>query len=880
MSAAKAANGNSPHFPQYAPFEHQSSGLALRVPKGGLVSSIMRFFRSTQYSYFLLTLAGVGAAFTAEIQEIPEFRAAQQALQDGLPAVAAIKAARLMAEAPAKSIGRQTLATLAVESWVRAQDGISAMKVIQQEKIANQAYWQAQALFLNGDLDGAEKLLSERVNQGQAPSLERLLLAKIILKNGHEAQARAVIQPVLKSSDPEMARRAQQIADELNALEGKSKPVSPKEVTSSQEASPLLLQAESLIHLDKPLEAQTILRGILASKGGGERAHHAASVLLADSYLHQKNLTKATEVLIQFLDNTLESEAWSPAFDLLARSLEATEKGLPPPDATLRWISEGNTVQKDSLATLPSTNTFQGHAMLLLSRWLVSQGRPLEALGMLEAVIQLHEGHPQSDDAMRLALETYSTLKIDARVSALTVQWRKRFGNSGSSMVESVSAGTAFKRGDYQQACALFQTAANLATTLAERRAALYNAGASALRAGKMVLFKSMLGQLQVASAETALPSQDGSIDLDLDSTLELAAKGHPEAEAELTRITQKQPPHPRAIEAWLALAELAILRAPADFPLADKAFKMAESWPGITEAQRQRALTTRLWQLDRQGQLKALTEVGAHFLSKWPMASQAAQVRMKIADAFFRLENFAAARTEFELVAKNHPSSPYADTALYFAGMSAVSMMSDEGRASAITLWQEVAEKKGPLSISARQQQALAKRRGGQEAEALKMLDALLKEKSLSEELQRSLTCEKAEILMLLGKEDGVQLNAAIQVLQEALHEDDLPYQWRARLGYTLAVALNSAGRGVEALEACYDVVKSTGFTGPADPNEFRWFYRAGFFGIELIEAGKQWEAAALLAETLSQSKGDRAIEAKERATKIRLEHFLWDGK
>jgi hypothetical protein len=159
-------------------------------------------------------------------------------------------------------------------------------------------------------------------------------------------------------------------------------------------------------------------------------------------------------------------------------------------------------------------------------------------------------------------------------------------------------------------------------------------------------------------------------------------------------------------------------------------------------------------------------------------------------------------------------------------------------------------------------------------------MLDALLDEKSLSEELQRSLTCEKAEILMLLGKEEVPQLNAAIQVLQEALHEDDLPYQWRARLGYTLAVALNSAGRGVEALEACYDVVKSTGFTGPADPNEFRWFYRAGFFGIELIEGGKQWEAAALLAETLSQSKGDRAIEAKERATKIRLEHFLWDGK
>ncbi len=93
-------------------------GLALRVLKGGLICKVMRFLRPPQSSFFLLTLAGVAAVFGAEIQDNPEFRAAQQALQDGLPAVAAIKATRLMAEAPAKSIDRQTLATLAVESWV------------------------------------------------------------------------------------------------------------------------------------------------------------------------------------------------------------------------------------------------------------------------------------------------------------------------------------------------------------------------------------------------------------------------------------------------------------------------------------------------------------------------------------------------------------------------------------------------------------------------------------------------------------------------------------------------------------------------------------------------------------------------------------------
>jgi hypothetical protein len=116
--------------------------------------------------------------------------------------------------------------------------------------------------------------------------------------------------------------------------------------------------------------------------------------------------------------------------------------------------------------------------------------------------------------------------------------------------------------------------------------------------------------------------------------------------------------------------------------------------------------------------------------------------------------------------------------------------------------------------------------------------------------------------------------------VLNDLIAEDDLSYKWHARAGYTLAVALNSAGQSMEALEACHDVVESTGFSGPADPSEFRWYYRAGFLGIDLLEASKQWEAAARLAEKLSLSSGDRAAEAKERATKIRLEHFLWDGK
>jgi len=840
----------------------------------------MLFFRLLSPALLFLAHAGM-LVRAADLEEVAEYRAARQALRDGLPAVAALKAARLMQAAPANSLDRQTLAALAVEASVRARDGRTALKVLESEKVPNADFWKAQAWVQAGDLEAAEKLLANRMRKNAATSQERLMLAQVSLATGNLAQAREVLEPLRKSEDAAVSKNARLMWDEAELRAGRTAPAVADLTAPGQtlDAKARLLLAQGLMDQGDHAAAQAQLRELVGSTAGGERVHHAASVLLADSLMRQGGAAQAIEALVQFLDNTAESELWGSAFDLLARCLNESEGSLPP-DAALRWVSSGNAAQREALSAPATTSRFQGHAMLLMARWLSTQKRGNEALGLLEAMIQIHAGHPQTDEAMQLALETYSAQKIDARVTALTELWRRRFGDQGSAMVEFVTAGTAYARGDYSRSAEFFQNAANLATTLAERRSALYNAGVAALRGGELALYQTLLSQLQVVSGDAAVASRDGSADLELDRALEMAAKALPEAETELRQFGQKHGLHPRMFEAQMAMAELLLLRVPTDFSAVDRALTAVEAMPSLTAKQRERLVLTRLWRLDRQGKLKELTEAGAAFLKAWPAASQAALVRMKVADAYFRLENFAAARTEFELVAKETSASPYADTALYFAGMSALSMMSEEGREAAIDLWQVLAERGGPLSIPARQQQALALRRSGQEAEALKLMDALLAEKKLTEELRRSLSCEKAEILMLLGKTDVASLTAAIIVLQEFQREDALSFEWKARGGYTLAVALNSAGRTTEALEACYDVVQATGFTGPSDPAEFRWYYRAGFFGIDLLEGTKQWEPAARLAEKLAVTSGDRAAEAKERATKIRLEHFLWDGK
>lgn len=838
----------------------------------------MLFTRAHLSALMLLALAGQTLP-GAELEDQPEYRAARQALSDGLPAVAALKATRLMQAA--SSTERHTLASLAVEAWVRARRGDEALKILESEQMPNADFWKAQALLQSGNLEAAEKLLAGRVHSKSATSQERLLLAQVSLASGNLAQAREVLEPLRQTKDKSVAARARVMWDEAELRAGRPEPALADLMAAERplDAKARLLLAQGLMDQGRLTEVQAQLRELVGGTEGGERVHHAASILLAESWLRQGSAAQAVEGLGQFLDNTAESELWSSAFDLLARCLNERAGALPP-DACLRWITEGNAAQKAALTSPATTSTFQGHAMLLLGRWLVSQKREDEALGLLEAMIQVHSGHPQVDEAMQLALETYSTKKADNRVAALTEMWKRSFGGQGSSMVEFVTAGAAYTRGDHVRSAALFQNAANMAATLAERRSALYNAGVAALHGGEMLLYQSLLGQLQVVSGEAVVATRDGAVDLELDRALEMTAKDQPQAETELRGFMDKHAGHPRLFEAQMALAELLLVRVPTDFAAVDRELNAAEAAAALTDRQRERLVMTRLWRLDRAGKLKELAEAGSAYLKASPASSQAAWVRMKVADAYFRLENFAAARTEFELVAKESASSPYADTALYFAGVSALSMMSEEGREAAIGLWQELAERRGPLSIPARQQQAMALRRAGKETEALKLIDVLLTETSLAKSLRRSLMCEKAEILMLLGRTDAASLTAAIAVLQEVIREAGLPFEWRARAGYTLAVAMQSVGQSTEALEACYDVVSADGFMAPSDPAEFRWYYRAGFFGIDLLEGTKQWEAAARLAEKLAISSGDRAAEAKERATKIRLEHFLWDGK
>ncbi|MFN0079076.1 MAG: tetratricopeptide repeat protein [Prosthecobacter sp.] len=831
-----------------------------------------------RFRFIVSALLIPAALCAAGLEDAADYVSARQALADGLPGVAGVKAERLLKQKGWTRVETRQLATFAAEAWTRAEAGGRVLALAEAYDLDDETFWRGEALVLNGDLLGARKILTED-EQAPRQARTRLLLAQILAALGENAAAHAETTPLLTATDESLRTHAQLLHNEIDINEGKTAAVLP---AGADDAASNYLRARALLQSGQIIPAQNVLKAVLAATTGGERLHQAAILLEAEAWLRQNQTAKAQDHLLKFLDATADSRLWLEAFDLLDRAHQSLKEPRTLPEAVLRWISSGNAAQQQpdpSPVLAAAAADFRGHAIYLTAKWLATEKRDDEAVSLLEALLQLHPGHPRLSDAMRLAMEIYAEHKIDARVLALAEAWRKQFNNA-SATVDFAAGSILFRRGDHRQALQLFQNAANIATTLTERRRALFNAAVAAILASDFTLYTSLLGQLEIVSNAAAVgkESNDSAATLELEKALFLAAGRKPEAELGLRAFIRAYPKHPRYADACIALTEWMLMAVPPRIQDAQTTLDSATA-AELTPAQRQRIDYTRLWLRDAAGDLKTLVTDGAVFLKIWPQSPLLTEVRMKIASAYFRLEDFANARTEFEIIARDYPDTPHAETALYFAAMSASSVMSMEGRTRALAIWEELAQKNGPLAVAARRQQALSERLQGNHVPALTALDKVLAMKSLDPEQRRMTVCEKAEVLLLLGKTEPVRLDAAADLLDAFLSDNALPFMWKARAGFTLASAHHDAKRDTEALEACYNVLRAADMTPPASPADYVWFSKAGFFGIDLLEAARQWEPAARLAEQIAQRPGDRAVEARERATKIRLEHFLWNG-
>jgi tetratricopeptide (TPR) repeat protein len=362
---------------------------------------------------------------------------------------------------------------------------------------------------------------------------------------------------------------------------------------------------------------------------------------------------------------------------------------------------------------------------------------------------------------------------------------------------------------------------------------------------------------------------------LRLEEGLMQAAKGDKKGEASLRQFIRDFPKSRRVSEAWVALAELAFHASP---PRVDEARKnlghAAESAP--TAAAAERADYLNIWVEEAAGGNDTkVIELAKRFLQQHELSPFAPEVRMKLAELYYRRQDFANAQTQFEIIAQQNPDDALAEKALFFAAESAMSSMGEHSLDRAIVLFDQVVQKNGAMRWPARNEEALIERKLGKTKDALVLYDDVLKSDAPQSEKREAL-CGKGDIFFEMGGSENYQ--QAIEIYDQLASDKNESSDWRNQALFKKALCLEKKNERAGALETFYKILDDPAVAGrPDEQRDLFWYYKAGFNAARLLEEDSKWESAAAIYERLTVAGGNRSEEAKARLNHLRLEHFLW---
>src|SRR5262245_63655360 len=151
----------------------------------------------------------------------------------------------------------------------------------------------------------------------------------------------------------------------------------------------------------------------------------------------------------------------------------------------------------------------------------------------------------------------------------------------------------------------------------------------------------------------------------------------------------------------------------------------------------------------------------------------------MKLAELYYRRQDFANAQTQFEIIAQENPNDPLTEKALFFAAESAMSSMSEHTLDRALILFDQVVQKKSALRWAARNQQAVIERKLGKPKDALALYDEVLKSDAGASE-KRAALCGKGDIFFEAGATDASSYERAIEIYDQLASDKDEPVHWR----------------------------------------------------------------------------------------------------
>jgi TolA-binding protein len=525
-----------------------------------------------------------------------------------------------------------------------------------------------------------------------------------------------------------------------------------------------------------------------------------------------------------------------------------------------------------------------------LTRWIRDPAQPRRALAQwylarselragdrekaIKLLTQMRESDARSPSLGEANLELARLHLVDQQWdAAIAAADAAREQNSAPVFLERVDwliAEANYRSGRLESAAPIFEQIAQHAPALSSE--ALFNAALCWLRLNRPEQFSADYRQISNDPAKQAVQG-----DLLLAEGAAQAAQGKAEAAAgSFQSFIRSFPNHPRVSDAWVALAELAFHARPPEIEAARSDLaKARQATP--TPAAIERADYLKIWLEDATpspDEARVLVAAN-YFLQQHPDSPFTADVRMKLAEAYFRRQDFANAQTQFELLAQQKPDLPVTEKALFFAARAATSSMGAESLDHALALLDQVVKLNGDLKWAARNEEAAIERRLGKNREALTLYDEVLKNEAKPPERREAL-CGKGDILYEMGAADPQNYRQAIELFQRLATEPGVPAHWRNQAEFKKGKSLEKLNDRPNALTTYYAVIEEG--ARPDQQHEFFWFYKAGFSAAHLLEEASDWKSAVAVYRKLAAVGGTRSEEAKTRLTQLRLEHFLWD--
>jgi outer membrane protein assembly factor BamD (BamD/ComL family) len=813
-------------------------------------------FKKIGLSFLLGTLAQFARAdISAEITE------ASAPLTQGVPEVAVARLQALLNKNLPEPEWRVVAEKLA-EAQVVAREPEDTLVLLANPRLRElpwAKFWRAQALAgLNRWADALplyEELTTDRASAffgvavfGAAEMLRALgkrqeALRKFDLllhdkKWGTRAQLRAA-ELYIEMAD---ASNAQRLLAEMR----------PTLVAERRERRVLRGRLELI--LQRPERAIGMFQALLKRPEGAPHATLIAALFgIAEAHLQLKTPEAGDDVIEQFIDR----HPVDPDLSLLFEKLDALYRAEHKPSRSEleKWVRRPEqprrTFARWYLARLEARAGHRERARQLFSDLQrTSTKSPAIASALLEfAQFEMDDGH--LDEAITILNEArllHPEQALLTRINFLSAQVNylaKRFDTATAGFEQIAHSNSPWTK------------------------IALLNASSGWLQLGNHVRFAADYSQLEKQGGD-----EEARANLRLEEGLMQAAKNDKRAAASLQQFIRDFPNNPRVSEAWVSLAEMAFHSSPPRFDEARKNLaRAAESRPTAAAAERADYLSIWVEESARGNEMQVI-DLAKRFLEQHGGSPFASEVRMKLAELYYRRQDFANAQTQFEIIAQQNPDYSLAERALFFAAESAMSSMGEHSLDRAIVLFDQVVRKNGPLRWAARNEQAVIERKLGKPKDALALYDEVLKSDAGLPDKREAL-CGKGDIFFEAGATDPNSYQRAIETYDQLASDKKEPIDWRNQALFKKGLCLEKKSDRAGALATFYEILEDE--ARPDQRRELFWYYKAGFNAGRLLEEDSKWESAAAIYDKLAAPGGVRSEEAKARLNNLRLEHFLW---